>query len=141
MGPATLSDWTVLRIGTAADVDMDVDVFEQQCKALTNGIKSCGLKVNAPLVFPGPSILVSYATETETEKDEAVVDFDSKLRNFFEGCKARKVRMLLVVLPSITRWVRERVKFWGDKTYGKPYSSAFFSDQGHVLKSAYRYSH
>lgn len=139
MRPGTLSDWIILRIGAAAGVDLTL--FEQQCKALTSGFRSCGLKVNAPLVFPGPSISVLPETETETEKDKSVVDLDMKLRAIFEGCEARKVRMLLVVLPSTTRWVRERVKFWGDKTYGKPYSSAFCSDQDHMLTSRCRNSY
>lgn len=142
--PAMLSDWTMLRIGAAADIE--VTSFERQCKALTTCFKSCGLKVNPPQVFPGPSIpaLTATATETKPEGDKRVPDkvtFDLKLQEIFERCKARKVCMLLVVLPSTTPWVRERVKFWGDKIYGKPYSVANCSCQDYGLTSACRYSH
>lgn len=124
--PATLSDWTILRIGAAANID--ITAFEQQCKALTSGFKSCGLKVNAPMIFPGPCIPALNATKTE--KDKNVLDkvfVDLKLREIFEGCKTRKVCRLLVVLPSTTPWIRERVKFWGDQSYGKPSSVTFYS--------------
>lgn len=127
--PATLADWTMLRIGAAADIDPTV--FEQQCKALTAGLRSCGMKVNAPLVFPGPAVPAFNTIENgRTTLDKDTVDL--KLRETFEKCRARKISVLLVVLPSTAPWVRERVKFWGDKVYGMPSSLALFSGQVHA---------
>lgn len=124
--PATLSGWTILRIGAAAEVDLTV--FESQCKALTAGLKSCGLNVNAPQVFPGPRV----PGLSEIESNKAIVDkkafIDSELRKVFEQCGTRKITMLLVVLPSTKPWIRERVKFWGEKVYGMPSSAALCSD-------------
>lgn len=122
--PATLSKWTMLRIGTAA-VTEDA-AFEQHCKALIAGLRSCGLKVNAPQIFPGPSIPALNAKEEENKSilDKAFVDL--KLRQIFEVCRDRNICMLLVVLSSPTPWIRERVKFWGDKTYGNYHFSVSF---------------
>ena len=112
--PATLMNWTILRIGAAADVEWTV--FEKHCKALTAIFASCGLKVNAP-VLPGPSISVSNKIET----DKIVLDkvaMDSRLQAIFNQCKARKISTLLVVLPSTDSWLYGRLKFWGDQKCG-----------------------
>ena len=124
--PATLSDWTILRIGAAAKIDLTV--FELQCKALTAGLKSCGLNVTAPQVFPGPWV----PSLSEIESNKAIFDkkafIDTELRKVFEQCGTRKIGMLVVVLPSTKPWIRERVKFWGEKVYGMFSNAAVGSD-------------
>ena len=123
--PATLSDWTTLRIGGAANID--AKEFRESCYALTAGFRSCGLNIQPPQVFPGPTIPALKETQKDKVTAEKVL-IDSKLRKIFEECKTRKISMLLVVLPSTKPWIRERVKFWGDNRYGKVGSVAFYSE-------------
>ena len=138
LDPASLPAWTILRIGAGAMVDDTA--LEQHCKALTANLRSCGLKVGAPQVFPGPSIpaLNERKDENDSFLDKTFVDL--KLRMVFEQCKDRKIGMLLVVLSSTTPWIRERVKFWGDKEHGNCYLF-FISSSPFILILASRDSH
>ena len=112
--PVTLSNWTILRIGAVAELDLKM--FDPQWKALANGFRSCGLLVNAP-ILPGPCVPVLNAGN----QHKAVLDkvfVDSKFQAIFDQCKVRGISMLLVVLSTTTPWIRERIKFWGDTVHG-----------------------
>ena len=109
--PKTFSDWTILRIGAAANIKNTE--FERQCKALTEGFRSSGFHVNAPQFFPGPSI-----PAFDENRDDAVAFVDSNLRAILESCKAKNIGALLVVLSSTKPWIYARVKFLSDVTYG-----------------------
>lgn len=126
---ATFPNWTILRIGAAANIEKSE--LEKQSNALTAGFRSCGLQVDQPLLFPGPSI----AALNETNEDKTILDktyVDLKLKEIFERCKANRISMFLVILSSTTPWIHERVKFWGDIVHGMPSSIILRADQVHM---------
>ena len=122
--PATLPTWTILRIGPGAMVN--VAALKQYYDALTATFKSCGLEVGKLEGPPGLSI--PALNDEETEKKSALDKpfIDGQLREKFEKCRDRNIGILLVVLSSTTSWIRERVKFWGDKEYGNLFTFCWF---------------
>ena len=117
---ASLPSWTILRIGPEAMVD--IVVLKQCYYTLTATFKSCGLvvgKLEDPSDFSIPG-LNNRENEKESTLDKPFVD--GQLREKIGKCRDRKIGMLLVVLSSATSWIRERVKFWGDKEYGSPFT-------------------
>ena len=118
--PALLPTWTILRIGPGAMVNDAA--LKQYYNALKAWFNKCGLEVGKLEGAPGPSIpaLNNGANETKSALDKPFVD--GQLREKFERCRDRNVGMLLAVLSSTTSWIRERVKFWGDKVYGNAFT-------------------
>ena len=118
---ASLPNWTVLRIGP--DAMVDIVALKEYYYALTDNFKSCGLKVGKledPSDFSIPALNGGSENGKESVLDKSFVD--GQLRQKFERCRDRKIGMFLVVLSSSTSWIRERVKFWGDKEYGNPFA-------------------
>ena len=117
---ASLPTWTILRIGPEAMVD--IVALKQYYYALTADFKLYGLevgKVEDPTDFSIPA-LNDEENENKSALDKSFVD--GQLREKFKKCRDRNINMLLVVLSSTTSWIRERVKFWGDKEYGNPFT-------------------
>lgn len=115
---AAVLPWAMLLIGAAAKAS--TDLLGAKYSSLIASFKSCGLRNEGAKFAPKSGPLIPELRPTDdnsgTKLNKPFVDH--QLRVTFSKCEQFGIRMLLVILPSEDSWLYDRIKYFGDVTYG-----------------------